>query len=1005
MSLIRSEQLRFPLTGSFTGSFVGSLSGNLDGTASFSQTASYAHTASFVDTALTASYVSGSNVKGQVESASVAGHVISASYAETSSFTEYVVRAINADTASSADDFYIRGNLKVDGSASIQYLYVDIITSSVNFSTGSNIFGDDVNLDIQEFTGSVGITGSLTMDTSSVAIIPNLTGSLYGTASWALNAISASYVPGLDTASYANFALSSSWAETASFAQSVTGGGNGAFTGSFTGSLEGTVTGSLTGSVQGTVTGSLLGTASYALEALTSSYALTASYAANVPETASYAITASHALSMNGTGSGEFKGVFSGSFTGSMEGSASYAFFSVSGSYAADSDYADTAGTASWAQQAISSSTAESASIADLAISSSYATSASVAEYSFLATYATSSISSSYAATASIAELSYTASYIATASYADNAVTASHAVDALTASYALTASVMVEGTASGVFSGSFDGFLTGTSSWSETASVAYNLQDTASQAWTASFVELANSASFVISASYVLNAEFATSSLSASYADEAQYVSASGIVGYQNMILSGSGTGSVSASFLGTGSFMVNTGIRADGHISASEGFTGYLFDTASQAETASFANAFRIKSGAVILDGGLIIFNESASLSGSQIHNGIRFRNQGPTGDTWNIYAEDLDRSLRFGISDPTHSAYRINSYLHQVNADNPVNVFSTADGVGGVIIASLAYEGQGQPNQVWGQWTSASNFTEYVTYSYIDTTGSFIGTASFALNAADANNGTASWAESASYAWTASVAYTVIAPPGNSIFHTQTSASTNWQFTHSLGTLYPNYTVFNLNNEVILPAGLRSDNPSSSTLTFAYPQAGTVVATVGGGMPALSSSYAGYILQVDNSGFTAQWRSTVGISASNTYAETSSYGQDFNASGSFTSFGSTSLSGSIGITGSTIVTGSFGLTGSTEITGTFDVTGTITLNGVPIGTPYVQHFTNAHTWSIYHGLGNQYVQIQTFDTNDEMFYPQIINLTDAYTASILIGAGLFKSGYAVVK
>jgi hypothetical protein len=994
MSLIRSEQLRFPLTGSFTGSFVGSLSGNLDGTSSYSQTASYAFTASFVNTALTASYVSGSNVKGQVESASIAGRVVSASYAETASFTEYVVRTITADTASSADDFYIRGNLKVDGSASIKYLYVDVITSSINYSTGSNIFGDDVNLDLQEFTGSVGITGSLVMDTASVAILPNLTGSLHGTASYANFALSASYVPGLDTASYALTSLTSSFSHTASYALAVSGGGNGTFTGQFTGSLTGSVFGTFSGSAQATVTGSLLGTASHAIYADTASLALTASYALNVPETASYAITASYALSVSGGGNGNFTGNFSGSFTGSLEGSASYAFFAVSASYAADSDYADAAGTASWALQAISSSTAESASTSLIAISSSYATSASSAEYSFLASYATSSISSSYAATASLAYLVETASYVATASWAYNAITASHAIDALTASYALTSSVMVNGTASGFFSGSFIGDIVGTSSWSETASVAYNLQDTASQAWTASFIELARSASFTVSASYVVNADFATSSLSASFADEALHVSASGIIGYQNMIVSGT----VSASFPNTNSLEVNGNIYATKIVSASDGFTGFLYDTASQALTASFANSFRILSGAVILDGGLTIFNKSASLSGSQINNGIRFRNEGPTGDTWNIFAEDQDRSLRFGITDTTHSAYRINNFLHQVNADNPVNIFSSADGGGGTIIASLAYEGQGQPNQVWGQWTTASSYTQYETYSFIDATGSFQGTASYAMKTDPSFEiGTAS------YAYTASIAFTVIAPPGRTIFHTQTTPSTNWEFTHSLGTLYPNYTVFNLNREVILPSRLRSDNVSSSTVTFAYPQAGYVVATVGGGLPALSSSYAGYVLQVDQSGFLAEWRQTLLISGSQQYAETASYGENFNASGSFTSFGTTLLSGSIGITGSVDVTGSFEITGSTFVTGTLDVSGSITLNGLPVGTPFTASFTNLSTWEVRHGLGRN-VLVQTFNTDNTMFFPEEIIL-NVDTASIFIGLGIDKSGYVVVK
>jgi hypothetical protein len=50
-------------------------------------------------------------------------------------------------------------NLEILGTASIKYLNVDYQSSSVIFSSGSNIFGDAQN-DTQQFTGSVGITGS-----------------------------------------------------------------------------------------------------------------------------------------------------------------------------------------------------------------------------------------------------------------------------------------------------------------------------------------------------------------------------------------------------------------------------------------------------------------------------------------------------------------------------------------------------------------------------------------------------------------------------------------------------------------------------------------------------------------------------------------------------------------------------------------------------------------------------------------------------------------------------
>jgi len=124
--------------------------------------------------------------------------------------------AYNAVTASTADDFYIRGNVTgsnalFTGTVTAQRLVVQTVSSSVIYSSGSNIFGDELT-DTQQFTGSVTITGSLTVNGPSTfngrVTANNLTGSLFGTASSAV---------------------------TASFAQS----GNGPFSGSFSGSFFG----------------------------------------------------------------------------------------------------------------------------------------------------------------------------------------------------------------------------------------------------------------------------------------------------------------------------------------------------------------------------------------------------------------------------------------------------------------------------------------------------------------------------------------------------------------------------------------------------------------------------------------------------------------------------------------------------------------------------------------------------------------------------------------------
>jgi hypothetical protein len=118
--------------------------------------------------ALTASYVSGSG-GGDSLSSSFASSSISASFAQT---------------ASNAYNFTVDNNLTVKGILSASFLYAD--SSSVIFTSGSNTFGTTLT-NTQALTGSVGITGSLVLNGSTPANIPNLTGSLFGTASAAIS--------------------------------------------------------------------------------------------------------------------------------------------------------------------------------------------------------------------------------------------------------------------------------------------------------------------------------------------------------------------------------------------------------------------------------------------------------------------------------------------------------------------------------------------------------------------------------------------------------------------------------------------------------------------------------------------------------------------------------------------------------------------------------------------------------------------------------------------------
>jgi hypothetical protein len=181
--------------------------------------ASYALSASFANNATSASYALSASYglsSSYALSASYSNTATSASYANNSSYTEF------ASTASSADNFLVRGTLTA------QTIIAQTITSSTEFITGSTKFGTLLT-DTHQFTGSVSITGSL-----------GINGVDY-------NSTSASF----DTR------ITNNSASIASLSASFTSFSGSYNTGSFTGSFNGNFTGSFSGSLnnlQGTPT-------------------------------------------------------------------------------------------------------------------------------------------------------------------------------------------------------------------------------------------------------------------------------------------------------------------------------------------------------------------------------------------------------------------------------------------------------------------------------------------------------------------------------------------------------------------------------------------------------------------------------------------------------------------------------------------------------------------------------------------------------------------------------
>ena len=139
-------------------SSAGGFTGSLAGTASYATYALNANidTGSFVQNSATASFVTNS---------------------QTGSFAN--TNATNTFTAVQT----FNSNVIINATASIAYLNVVYQTASVIYSSGSNQIGDDTS-DVQTIIGTTKVSGSL-------QVTGSIFGALFGTASWATNAISA----------------------------------------------------------------------------------------------------------------------------------------------------------------------------------------------------------------------------------------------------------------------------------------------------------------------------------------------------------------------------------------------------------------------------------------------------------------------------------------------------------------------------------------------------------------------------------------------------------------------------------------------------------------------------------------------------------------------------------------------------------------------------------------------------------------------------------------------
>lgn len=158
------------ISGSLTvlGGITGSLynSASVAVSASYALSSSYALSASYVPPTvlvLSASYSLTSSYVLNAESSSYSTYAVSASYAPVSATASYVnplhQDVILTGSYYQSGSMVVNGDITSTGTLTAQRLVVQTVSSSIIYSSGSNIFGS-VLTDVQSFTGSLRVTGS-----------------------------------------------------------------------------------------------------------------------------------------------------------------------------------------------------------------------------------------------------------------------------------------------------------------------------------------------------------------------------------------------------------------------------------------------------------------------------------------------------------------------------------------------------------------------------------------------------------------------------------------------------------------------------------------------------------------------------------------------------------------------------------------------------------------------------------------------------------------------------
>jgi len=183
------------------------ITGSLSGSATSAISASFATTASFVRNAVSASFASTASF---VINASTASLALTSSTTITTANESFQVAIVSA---SSASPIYRNVRLTYNASSNLLTnqgeIAGDLITSTGNVAAGANISATGTGT----FTGRLTANGAITTTNITASVVSassGFTGSLFGTSSWATNALTASFLP------IGTYNITASWAQSAS---------------------------------------------------------------------------------------------------------------------------------------------------------------------------------------------------------------------------------------------------------------------------------------------------------------------------------------------------------------------------------------------------------------------------------------------------------------------------------------------------------------------------------------------------------------------------------------------------------------------------------------------------------------------------------------------------------------------------------------------------------------------------------------------------------------------